>query len=212
MAIVVVCQCGKKFHTKDENVGRKAKCPVCGNTLVIDRRAQGEALDASKEKAEAPSASTPRRVTPQAGRPSKQIDQVPHEASPAGPRGDTVTDDHVSPNDLREDSPLSVDQLQVLRQTERFRRRIRSAATCFRILFWAMLLQPISPLPWFVGSGIARNLGVVEFFAIWILLSFALAALFHWVYGATRDNRRWAPLTILVLDTNGMKITDGISA
>jgi hypothetical protein len=35
MAVIVTCQCGKRFRAKDEHVGKRAKCPGCGNALVI---------------------------------------------------------------------------------------------------------------------------------------------------------------------------------
>jgi prepilin-type processing-associated H-X9-DG protein len=33
--ILVTCTCGKQFQTKDENAGRRARCPECGKELVI---------------------------------------------------------------------------------------------------------------------------------------------------------------------------------
>ena len=33
--IQVTCKCGKQFQTKDENAGRRARCPECGNELII---------------------------------------------------------------------------------------------------------------------------------------------------------------------------------
>ncbi len=33
--ITVTCKCGKQFQTKDENAGRRARCPECGNELII---------------------------------------------------------------------------------------------------------------------------------------------------------------------------------
>jgi hypothetical protein len=33
--ITVTCACGKQFQTKDENAGRRARCPDCGRELVI---------------------------------------------------------------------------------------------------------------------------------------------------------------------------------
>jgi prepilin-type processing-associated H-X9-DG protein len=32
---MVTCTCGKQFQTKDENAGRRARCPDCGNELII---------------------------------------------------------------------------------------------------------------------------------------------------------------------------------
>jgi len=35
MAIVVSCDCGKQFRTKDEHAGRKGRCPECGGLIAI---------------------------------------------------------------------------------------------------------------------------------------------------------------------------------
>ncbi len=37
MPITTSCQCGKKFAVKDEFAGQRAKCPACGNILVIPK-------------------------------------------------------------------------------------------------------------------------------------------------------------------------------
>ena len=35
MAILVGCECGRQFHTSDENAGRKACCAGCGRVIVV---------------------------------------------------------------------------------------------------------------------------------------------------------------------------------
>jgi prepilin-type processing-associated H-X9-DG protein len=35
--ILVTCKCGQQFQTRDENAGRRARCPECGNELVIPK-------------------------------------------------------------------------------------------------------------------------------------------------------------------------------
>jgi type II secretory pathway pseudopilin PulG len=35
VAIVVRCECGKEFQTRDENAGRRARCPVCQRELIV---------------------------------------------------------------------------------------------------------------------------------------------------------------------------------
>ena len=35
MPIVVSCECGMKFHARDEHAGRRAKCLDCGRILVV---------------------------------------------------------------------------------------------------------------------------------------------------------------------------------
>ena len=35
MPILVTCACGKQFQPKDENAGRRARCPECGRELIV---------------------------------------------------------------------------------------------------------------------------------------------------------------------------------
>jgi len=37
VSILVTCQCGQQFQTRDENAGRTAKCPDCGQILVVPK-------------------------------------------------------------------------------------------------------------------------------------------------------------------------------
>jgi len=41
VAIIVNCECGQTFETRDENAGRRAKCPVCGRELVVPSASKG---------------------------------------------------------------------------------------------------------------------------------------------------------------------------
>ena len=41
MPIIVTCACGKQFQTKDANAGRRARCPDCGNELLIPKASVG---------------------------------------------------------------------------------------------------------------------------------------------------------------------------
>lgn len=41
--LVVGCSCGAKFKAKEENAGKKAKCPKCGLTLIIGASSSGAA-------------------------------------------------------------------------------------------------------------------------------------------------------------------------
>ena len=43
MPIQVACSCGQKFSAKDELAGKRAKCPKCGQPLVIGAPAKAEA-------------------------------------------------------------------------------------------------------------------------------------------------------------------------
>jgi prepilin-type processing-associated H-X9-DG protein len=35
VAIIVTCECGQSFETRDANAGRRAKCPSCGRELIV---------------------------------------------------------------------------------------------------------------------------------------------------------------------------------
>jgi len=35
MSILVHCECGRQFKTRDEHAGRRAKCPNCGQLLTV---------------------------------------------------------------------------------------------------------------------------------------------------------------------------------
>jgi hypothetical protein len=37
MAIVVRCECGKELRTRDENAGRRARCPACQRELIVPK-------------------------------------------------------------------------------------------------------------------------------------------------------------------------------
>src|SRR5689334_21797551 len=37
VAILVTCECGQQFQTREENAGRRAKCPDCGRELTIPK-------------------------------------------------------------------------------------------------------------------------------------------------------------------------------
>jgi hypothetical protein len=39
MSIIVACECGRKFRAKEEHVGKRTKCPICGRSLVIAAQA-----------------------------------------------------------------------------------------------------------------------------------------------------------------------------
>lgn len=36
MPIQIVCECGRRFKARDEDVGKRAKCPACGAILSIE--------------------------------------------------------------------------------------------------------------------------------------------------------------------------------
>ena len=54
MPIPVTCKCGKQFATNDENARRRARCPECGNDLIIPDVGGGVAAETVPEPTQAP--------------------------------------------------------------------------------------------------------------------------------------------------------------
>jgi len=54
--IQVTCKCGKQFQTKDENAGRRARCPECGADLIIPNLGNGGVADVTDNPYMAPAA------------------------------------------------------------------------------------------------------------------------------------------------------------
>jgi prepilin-type processing-associated H-X9-DG protein len=51
---MVTCACGKQFQTKDENAGRRARCPDCGKELIIPGAGAGSPGDLAGDFGPAP--------------------------------------------------------------------------------------------------------------------------------------------------------------
>lgn len=64
MAIIVNCQCGQTFETRDENAGRKARCPVCGSDLIVPKpaHAAGPVFDDLSEFRSAPAGTSGKAI------------------------------------------------------------------------------------------------------------------------------------------------------
>jgi prepilin-type processing-associated H-X9-DG protein len=45
VAIIVKCECGQTFETRDENAGRRARCPECGRDLIVPKLGGFGAVD-----------------------------------------------------------------------------------------------------------------------------------------------------------------------
>ena len=57
MAISINCTCGKTFKVGEQHVGKKAKCPDCGNLVLVEEPETG--VQEKKPRA-APPPPTPR--------------------------------------------------------------------------------------------------------------------------------------------------------
>ena len=101
----------------------------------------------------------------------------------------------------KDGSPINDTELDELKVTETFRRRIRHAAILFRIQFLANIIVSILMLLFMVitlssSSGeFAPSAGLVA-----IVIQFGSVFLLYMAYKATWDCRRWAPMTMFVLN------------
>jgi hypothetical protein len=48
MPLLVACACGRQFQAREEHAGRQAKCPSCGQVLVI----QGQVIGSQPPQAQ----------------------------------------------------------------------------------------------------------------------------------------------------------------
>ena len=103
--------------------------------------------------------------------------------------------DSLSTENQRADSPINDSELDELKMTEAFRRRIRHAAILFRIQF---LLSIIAAVVMFLVLGFSpETLAPV---AVVLVIQLGTIFLLYMAYKATWDSRRWAPMTMLVLN------------
>jgi hypothetical protein len=96
-------------------------------------------------------------------------------------------------------SPLNDTEQDELRETEAFRRRIRHAAILFRIQFLANLVVSIIMLLMMLLTFSTREFSVPAGF-VTIIIQFGSVFLLYMAYKATWDCRRWAPITMFVLN------------
>jgi len=50
MPVVISCTCGKRFRAKDEHVGKSAKCPFCGQILIIKGKSDDQTENHIREE------------------------------------------------------------------------------------------------------------------------------------------------------------------
>ena len=116
------------------------------------------------------------------------------------------TDEHIAgvggslPPERRKDgSPINDTELNKLKVAETFRRRIRHAAILFRIQFLISLVVSIIMLLFMV---ITISSGELDSLAglVTIVIQFGSVFLLYMAYEATWDCRRWAPMTMFILN------------
>jgi len=182
MAIAVECRrCEKKFRAKEEYAGRKTRCPVCHEVLLIGHPTGRQPADAMKAGSNGHKVRADREAPLHVGLPSRQIQ-------------------------AKEDSPLDNRQLEVLKETENYRRPIRHAAIWFRIQFLTSLIAMIILVPVLVMAAATEGAPGAGLLMVLIFGSLQLAwvVLVYKAYKATWDCRRWAPMTMFVLNMLGV--------
>lgn len=50
MAILLTCSCGNRLRTKEQNAGKRAKCPACGTNVTIPGSASVRQIPSSNGK------------------------------------------------------------------------------------------------------------------------------------------------------------------
>jgi hypothetical protein len=197
MPIQFECVCGKKLQAKDEHAGKQTRCPSCGRRLVIGPAATvpispfNQAAIGGAFPVAAPPP-LPGQVAPQ-GVLSPAF--VPRNYYGAG------SDTEVAA------SPLSADQLDELKQTEMFRRRIRQAAIWFRIQYLITLILTVLGAAGMIISLVAAGQKVrpegVAIVATGFAFYAGIACLFYFAHKSTMDCQRWAPLVMMILNCFG---------
>ena len=174
MAITIECQCGKRYHTKDEYAGRKTRCPSCHEVIRIGRSGNGEHS----------ATSSARPSLPRVAAPTRHLDDAFHEPA--------------------QHHPLNAEQLDVLKETEMYRRRIRNAASCYRVEFLGCLISTVVSL---LITGLFAGIGpagpeIGGILAV-MVVGLGLAVLFFVARRATWQCHGWAPMLMLILHALG---------
>src|SRR5437763_6485234 len=63
MSIIVSCDCGKRLRARDEDAGKRAKCPGCGKALVVGQKDEEGLYDLSEPPPQPSARPTPAQTT-----------------------------------------------------------------------------------------------------------------------------------------------------
>lgn len=199
MAIQFGCVCGKKLQAGDEHAGKRTTCPNCGQSVVI-----GQNL----------ASTTPLVASAGFGSSNQAVPPLPPHAQPV-PRGpfppafsplSHPTPEFAMAFGTLADAPMPLtdDQINDLKTTELFRRRIRQAAIWFRVQFLAVLILTVILFAGLVvGFCTAKNkvdLDVVAILSFVLVIYLGIVCLFYFAYRTTWNCQRWAPLTMMILN------------
>jgi hypothetical protein len=123
--ITITCSCGRRFQTKDENAGKRTKCPICGNGLIVP------ALGVDTEPAE----KADKPVPPSWWYPKGQPEIPKASVMPGSPSGETKTEIKAPPEVFPE-------QVQVTSSPDKKSNRlmIASGIGCVGLLFLGLIV------------------------------------------------------------------------
>src|SRR5208283_2316463 len=60
MPIQIACTCGKQWRTRDENAGKRIRCPDCGEAVAIPKQKSADAPAAKASTTKTPASGTVR--------------------------------------------------------------------------------------------------------------------------------------------------------
>ena len=129
----------------------------------------------------------------------KKTETLADSSGPATEQHSAAAAGSLPPERRKGGSPLNDTEQDELRETEAFRRRIRHAAILFRIQFLANLVVSIIMLLVMMSTFSTREFSVLAGF-VTIIIQFGSVFLLYMAYKATWDCRRWAPMTMFVLN------------
>lgn len=129
----------------------------------------------------------------------KKTETLTESSGPATKEHSAAESGALPPERRKGGSPLNDTELDELRETETFRRRIRHAAILFRIQFLANLVISIIMLLMIMLTFSTREFSVPAGF-VTIIIQFGSVFLLYMAYKATWDCRRWAPMTMFILN------------
>jgi hypothetical protein len=75
MPITVVCECGRNLTTRDENAGKRANCPTCGNVVQVPETS-ASSTEEPKPSADAPLGPAPMPLTEFLDPPAEPLEQI----------------------------------------------------------------------------------------------------------------------------------------
>ena len=129
----------------------------------------------------------------------KKTETLAESSAPATDGHPTSAGGSLPQEERKGGSPLNDVELDELKQTETFRRRIRHGAILFRIQFLIHLVLSIIMLLFIIlafSFGESAPLGEL----VTMVIQFGTAFLLYLAYKATWGCRRWAPMTMFILN------------